>query len=82
MFDHPTIGHKGIQLYVQEIVCGGQQMGVGCAQNVVSLSKEITTNMILSYFIFEHWELSSWILMNIRTIFPNKKMFDLHQVCY
>jgi hypothetical protein len=45
-----------MQLYVQEAVRSGQQLGVGSAQNVVSISNQRTTNMILSYFVFEHWE--------------------------
>jgi hypothetical protein len=39
-------------------VCDGRQLGTGGAQNVVSISKEATTNMVLNYFISEHWEQS------------------------
>jgi hypothetical protein len=51
-----TIYGEGMHLYVREIVCGGRQFGAEGAQNVEPISKEATTNMIISYFKFEHQE--------------------------
>jgi hypothetical protein len=51
-----TIYGEGMQSYVWEAVRGGWQLGVEGAHNAKLLSKEATTNMILSYFISEHQE--------------------------